>query len=357
MATTIVHDRDNPARSLVVNADGSINATVSSVTGAAADGAAVSGNPVLVAGQDGTNTQSILTDTSGRQVVVGAAIHDDPIAGAPVRLGGRARTSATTSAAHDDTVDWMFSVQGVPAIVTGTTPADDVPNASSMGLLTGHSGSVDKYLGVFPFVFDGTEHDQLRGDKTGGIWAQGPAAQGATAVGNPVRDGGVYLSNANQLAVTTGQVAGLQTDPAGNLRTAPQRPTATDIVVGYLQHTSTTGAATLLTVAAGRTWVGEVHISVAGSKAAAATGNGLVSAVIATAGTNVVPAAGTQFVVSARIGANAATGTVGTEGNNSGVIKMTIVAPAGNAVTLTLASTLTNVSEGAVDVSAIGIQQ
>jgi hypothetical protein len=33
--------------------------------GAAADGAAVAGNPVLIAGQDGTNTQTIKTDTTG----------------------------------------------------------------------------------------------------------------------------------------------------------------------------------------------------------------------------------------------------------------------------------------------------
>ena len=35
------------------------------VAGAAADGAAVSGNPVLIAGQDGTNAQSIKTDSTG----------------------------------------------------------------------------------------------------------------------------------------------------------------------------------------------------------------------------------------------------------------------------------------------------
>lgn len=44
-----------------------------SVVGAAADGAAVTGNPVLVAGQDGTNVQSILTDSTGRIVIASAA--------------------------------------------------------------------------------------------------------------------------------------------------------------------------------------------------------------------------------------------------------------------------------------------
>ena len=39
--------------------------------GAAAAGAAKAGNPVLVGGQDGTNAQSLLMDTSGRAVVSG----------------------------------------------------------------------------------------------------------------------------------------------------------------------------------------------------------------------------------------------------------------------------------------------
>lgn len=44
------------------------------VVGAAANGAAVSGNPVLGSGSDGTNARTIRTDTSGNQIVVGAAI-------------------------------------------------------------------------------------------------------------------------------------------------------------------------------------------------------------------------------------------------------------------------------------------
>lgn len=42
------------------------------VKGPVASGVAVSGNPVLVAGQDGTNARTLLTDSSGRSVVVGA---------------------------------------------------------------------------------------------------------------------------------------------------------------------------------------------------------------------------------------------------------------------------------------------
>jgi hypothetical protein len=64
------------------------------VVGAAADGAAVSGNPVLNAGQDGTNVQSMLTDTTGRQVIVGAAAAAAAVTGNPVLMGGSDGTNA-----------------------------------------------------------------------------------------------------------------------------------------------------------------------------------------------------------------------------------------------------------------------
>lgn len=46
------------------------NPVLTSVQGQLADGAAVSGNPVLIGGQDGTNIQSFLTDTQGRQQII-----------------------------------------------------------------------------------------------------------------------------------------------------------------------------------------------------------------------------------------------------------------------------------------------
>lgn len=132
------------------------------------------------------------------------------------------------------------------------------------------------------------------------------------------------------------------------------KPPAADVNAGHLSHTITTAATTLLTVPAGKTWIGEVVISAALSKAAAAAGDGSARGVIATAGTGVVPTAGTQLAIEAKAGANVATGTSGTSGNNSVRVKMTVVAPAGNAVTLTLASTVANATEGRVDASAIG---
>jgi hypothetical protein len=52
------------------------------------NGAAVVGNPVLTAGYDGTNARTELTDTAGRQRVVGAAASGAAVVGDPVRAAG-----------------------------------------------------------------------------------------------------------------------------------------------------------------------------------------------------------------------------------------------------------------------------
>ncbi|MGE3319991.1 MAG: hypothetical protein AB7I18_11920 [Candidatus Berkiella sp.] len=68
------------------------------VQGTAADGAAPVGNPVLVAGQDGTNVQSLKTDTTGRLEMVGAANDGSTPSGAPVLTAGWDGTNVQTFA-------------------------------------------------------------------------------------------------------------------------------------------------------------------------------------------------------------------------------------------------------------------
>jgi len=73
--------------------------------GAAATGAAVTGNPVYVGGNDGTNVQPFKTDTSGRVNMVGAAATGAAVAGNPVYIGGTDGTNVqpfkVTSAANN----------------------------------------------------------------------------------------------------------------------------------------------------------------------------------------------------------------------------------------------------------------
>lgn len=340
---TLVKTGDPPtelgvaANPLVVSISGS-GAAATQVEGTAADGAAATGNPVQIGGVDGSgNAQAVLTDTSGRQQVVGAGAAGAAVAGNPVLVAGSDGTNALT-----------LKTTNTGALTLGTELGLGDTNGTTVNVITNGSGNA-RLLGVAMTAMDGTNFQRVR---TAGI-GNAVASTGVLASGAY----GEYLTNANQIAQTTGQYSVLQQDAAGNLRTAPQRPTASDILSGYLQHTSTTSAATVITVPAGRTFVGTVAVSVAASKAAAATGNGLVSALIATAGPNVTPAAGTIFAVSTRIGANAAAGTAGTNGSNFGEMPITVVAPAGNTVTVTLASTLTSITEGAVDCSIFGVLQ
>jgi len=130
-------------------------------------------------------------------------------------------------------------------------------------------------------------------------------------------------------------------------------PVAADILNGYLNFSSTTGATTLITVPAGRTWVGHIGASVACRLTAASTANGRATATFTTAGTGVTPAAGTVLVIDSMAGTNAATGTVGSQGGNFGRVPFTVIAPGGNSVTIAVAATATG-SGATVDAYASG---
>lgn len=87
-------------------------------SGPGASGAAVSGNPVRVAGSDGTNTRDVKTDTSGNQIVVGAAAAGAAVAGNPVLIGGSDGTNARTAS---------IDSSGAFAIQSGGTTGSAVP--------------------------------------------------------------------------------------------------------------------------------------------------------------------------------------------------------------------------------------
>lgn len=129
-----------------------------------------------------------------------------------------------------------------------------------------------------------------------------------------------------------------------------------DVLAGFQTFAATTGATTVISVPAGRTWVGQVAITCAVQNAAAALAAGQATGVVSTAGAGVVPAAGNYVRCDAVAGANAATGTVGDSGDNSVVVNMVVVAPAGNPVQVQATSTIAGTG-GQVSVSAIGLLQ
>lgn len=135
------------------------------------------------------------------------------------------------------------------------------------------------------------------------------------------------------------------------VKTVMGAPAATDVLAGFLSHAATTAAAALITVPAGRTWTGTISVAAAASTAAGVAAAGQARAVVTTAGVGAIPA-GTLMAAEARSAANAATGTSGDSNSTALSVPVVVVAPAGNAVTVQVASTITT---GVVDVSASGM--
>jgi hypothetical protein len=169
----------------------------------------------------------------------------------------------------------------------------------------------------------------------------------------------MIVQNGPQDSVTNAglyTVSGTTATPVGAANPVPvipSSPTAANILNGFVNLVASNGGTTLLTVPAGRTWQGQLGMVCAIANAAAASTAGRARGVISTAGTGVIPTAGTVLAVDAKAGANAATGTVGSQGQSSTVINATIVAPVGNAVTLVLVTTVAG-TVGSIDAFAIG---
>lgn len=133
--------------------------------GAAADGAAVSGNPVLVAGQDGVNVQSFLTDTSGRVAVIGAAADGAAAAGNPILIAGQDGTN----------VQSLLTDTSGRQLVVGAV-ADGAAVAGNPVLVAGQ---------------DGANVQSLRTSTDGRLEVVGDLAHGVVDAGNPQKIGGI----------------------------------------------------------------------------------------------------------------------------------------------------------------------
>lgn len=123
-----------PVSGTVTITDGSGPVTVD---GGAANGAAVSGNPVLVGGSDGTNARSIATDTSGRQVVVA------PDRSASISIAANSTSSGSVTGITDGGVamvqltgTWSATVQ-IQVTIDGTNWINVTGSTSIINEATG----------------------------------------------------------------------------------------------------------------------------------------------------------------------------------------------------------------------------
>jgi hypothetical protein len=155
------------------------------------------------------------------------------------------------------------------------------------------------------------------------------------------------ISGTASLSVTGGEGASSASGGLGSssapTSTIPGAPASANILAGV----ATANAAMIITIPAGRTWVGTVSLSasvVVASAGAAVT----ASARVSTAGTGVVPAAGDYLRLDLNAPASAAA-AAGTKDSGQISTPMTVVAPAGNAVTLVLNVTNTTVQSASAN--------
>lgn len=137
--TPIPADADGLLVNLGANNDvtvtGTVTATASgdhTVVGKAADGAAVSGNPVLIAGQDGTNVQSIKTDSSGELQVDVLTMPSTAVTNAGT-FAVQADTELTTADLDTGGGTDTRAVVGLAGTASGG--AQLIPGSSTDGLL------------------------------------------------------------------------------------------------------------------------------------------------------------------------------------------------------------------------------
>lgn len=119
------------------------------------------------------------------------------------------------------------------------------------------------------------------------------------------------------------------------------------ILDGSVTATNTTSPQTIITVPANRTWIGTIVLSASATAATA----GLYKATVNTSGANAIPANAINILTAhmSLVGASPA----GLATFSDEIVDVIIVAPAGNAVTLTLTnSTATAMTS---DANAVGI--
>lgn len=136
---------------------------LASVGGLGAAGSATVGNPVRLGASDGTDSKDLLSDSSGKLIVTGAADSGSALAGAPVRV-------AVTDGA--DTLDLLSDSSG--RLISVGAAADGSAVAGAPVLLGGS---------------DETDTRTLSTDTAGRLIYVGAAADGVALAGNPVRLG------------------------------------------------------------------------------------------------------------------------------------------------------------------------
>jgi hypothetical protein len=141
------------------------------VGGLAAAGAAVAGNPNLVAGKDGSgNAQSIATDTSGNQIAVGNVASGATDSGNPVKIGGKASSTLPTALTTGQRTDLWAGLNG--QLIIGCAITGQADAHSSVAGLYGPGGAGTAFvLQTAGSLYNGTSYDRQRNNNEPSVLA------------------------------------------------------------------------------------------------------------------------------------------------------------------------------------------
>lgn len=166
------------------------------VSGAGASGSAVSGNPVLMAGSDGTNARTLATDSAGILKVAGTqtgnavgvngnAASGAADAGSPVKIGGVYNATQPT-VTTGQRVDWQMTNRGEGLVSLA-------PSENHVGEVGGNQATVTVPLTV----------------TSGSAYAAGNAVDGLKTIAGAARvAGGSGMVQSISLAFKSAQTAG-----------------------------------------------------------------------------------------------------------------------------------------------------
>lgn len=129
-----------------------------------------SATPAFLVGWNGTNWQPVLVDSSGRLItggtgpgvseqVVGNVAHDAVDSGNPVKVGGKASSTAPSVVASGDRVDAWFAVNGAAVISGVGTATDVVTGAAAVAIPSSNAFAV---LAAGQHGWDGAAYPRLR---------------------------------------------------------------------------------------------------------------------------------------------------------------------------------------------------
>ena len=191
------------------------------MVGAAADGSALSGNPILIAGSDGTNAQSISTDATGRVVMVGAAADGAALSGNPVLMAGSDGTNAQ-SILTDSAGAQIINGKDIEGAAVAANPINvgGRYDATPRTLADGHIGAValstqghvltnvsQTISSITVYGNDGADNQVVKTDTSGRVVMVGAAADGAAVAGNPILMAGSDGTNAQSISTdATGRI-------------------------------------------------------------------------------------------------------------------------------------------------------